>query len=281
MKLRVHPALLIYLALIGFVNGFSYILCILIALFVHEAGHIFMGKFFKEEYELLEITPLGGMLSYKAGSSSCKGIKGAVIAAAGPLCSVSVVYLFCMTPLRYALSKEIITAFISVNISMFLINLLPVLPLDGGRIVFSVGYYVFPIAQLINLLTTFGRVAGMLIVVFSGYGFITIGKLNFSMLAAGGYMAFCAEGQREILYASAFHTAIQERLADQNSIQRVQMVNVSKSESLVSLIPLLCRTKKCIFAVEYPDGLRFMTENLVLGKLLESPMMTFEEIFSD
>ena len=79
MKFRVHPSLIVYLVLIGLVDGLSNILCILVTLIVHEAGHLFVGKFFKEEYELLEITPLGGMLSYDAEALEAAANIGSVV----------------------------------------------------------------------------------------------------------------------------------------------------------------------------------------------------------
>lgn len=281
MKLRVHPAFFLYVLLIGLIDGWISILCILITLFIHESGHLLVGKLFKEEYESLEITPLGGMISYKAGCSSCKGLKGACVAAAGPTMSIGAVYLLCSTPTHKALTRDTAEMLICMNTSMFLLNMLPVLPLDGGRCVFSIGYCLFPVAQLIGLLTALGRVTGIALSALSIYGFLHFGRMNLSLLAAGVYIFFCAVKQHEVLYAGSLHTAIQERLAKDHLTQNIQTVCVREHTRLSSIIPLLCRSEKCVFAVERGSSLQFIAEKQVLNELLSDPTRTFSETFPE
>lgn len=279
MSIRVHRSFILYLSLIGLIDGVSCAVLLLVALFIHESGHVIAGRILGESYALIEITPLGGMISYKAGHSSFKGIRGVCIAAAGPLCSLSAVYILCNTPMHSLFSQETFRSFLCMNLSMFLFNIMPVLPLDGGRIVFCIGYYLFPIAGLIDVLTALGRIAGALCMILSLYGLLSMGKLNLTLLAAGGYMMFCAAKQREVLFASSLHTAIQERLTSSNTPHAVQLVSLDRQELLSSVIPSVCRSAYCVFAIESGNELRLISEQRVLEKLLASPSATFAEAF--
>jgi len=279
VKIRIQPAFFVYLSLVGIIDGLSYVLCLLLTLFIHESGHLIAGRVFKETYSLLEITPLGGMLSYKPGCPSRKGLKGVFIAAAGPLFNIVTVYLFVLTPLKRLMPQTTGQAFLYMNACMFLFNILPALPLDGGRIVFCLGYYLFPIAQLGNLLTALGRVTGASGILISIYGFIHIGKLNLSLLAASLYIVLYAEKQKETLYASTLHTVIQERLFAP-SIQKMQLIRVNASDPLTGIIPCLCKTDGCVFMLEYGDQAQLLSERQVFQKLLDQPALTFSEAFS-
>ena len=94
-------------------------------------------------------------------------------------------------------------------------------------------------------------------------------------------MVLCAAKEKEILYASAFHTAIQERLDAQSFTRPIQVIAVSERECLASIIPVVCKAKKWIFIVEHHNSPQLITEKQLLGKLLASPLTTFADILSD
>ncbi len=135
LKFRIHPLFFIfglYFAFIGKV--FSFLICTLTAC-LHELGHYFASQ--KLGYRLNRITlmPYGAIisgdtfgLSYK---DECK------IALAGPLINFLVAVLFVALwwffPETYAYTDTVVIA----NGVMFVINLLPCYPLDGGRFLFA------------------------------------------------------------------------------------------------------------------------------------------------
>lgn len=279
MKIRVHPVFPMYLALIGLIDGISASISLLLTLLVHEGGHLLVGHFCGELYERIELTPLGGMIAYQPGSASCKGIKGILVACAGPFCNGAAVYLLCHIPAACLLPKPQIKTLLMMNLSMLLINILPALPLDGGRAIFSVFYYLFPVSVLTKLLAALGGICGGLCIVAAIYGLVQWRRINITLLACGLYMMACAQQQRESIYASTLHTAIQERLSGYEYAVKASVICVNGQATLSSVIPVLCREDSCIFLIERDGEMKILSERSLLLQLIAKPSMTFNDAF--
>ena len=106
------------------------------ALLIHEAAHLAVGHSMGERIESIELTPFGGIIHYSSGASPHKGVKGVAVAAAGPLANYALIGLMSFPEMQLFLPYCFIRQAILMNAGMMFLNLLPVLPLDGGRIVF-------------------------------------------------------------------------------------------------------------------------------------------------
>ena len=112
------------------------ILCI-----IHELGHVVMGLIMGLKIEKIEIMPLGLSVSFKINIDDYnqkirKGnilhLKKIAIAAAGPLTNFILLLLVVYTNINFKVVSNEILAY--ANIIIMLFNLLPIYPLDGGRI---------------------------------------------------------------------------------------------------------------------------------------------------
>ena len=131
MKIKLHPLFL----LAGLVSAFTgllpvFIICALTAL-LHECGHIFCAHKMGFECREVRLMPYGASaLCDIEGISVADEIR---LAFAGPLVNllicVGTAGLWWFIPDAYAFTD---TAFYA-NAGMFLLNLLPAYPLDGGR----------------------------------------------------------------------------------------------------------------------------------------------------
>lgn len=99
---------------------------------MHELGHIVMGLILKIKPEKLEIMPSGLSVSfhYNLDDKSLE-IKEILIALAGPITSL-ILIIFCRyINLKYITIEEAIYS----NILILIFNLIPIYPLDGGRVI--------------------------------------------------------------------------------------------------------------------------------------------------
>ena len=144
----------IYYALIGKIFLF---LTITISAVFHELGHAVFAK--KNGYVLSSLTlmPYGASISCELEGVSNKD--EILIALGGPIVSLVIAFLvtgsWWFFPDSYPYTEIIYDA----NLTLFLVNLLPIKPLDGGRI----------LSALISV--AFGKKSGRKIFAFLGYVF--------------------------------------------------------------------------------------------------------------
>jgi len=100
---------------------------IVIALTIHEVGHLFAAAILNIKFQRIKITLLGFNLN--ADLENISLIKKNILFFAGPFINVLVFFI-----LRYTEYYS----FAEVNLFLSLINMIPIVPLDGGNICKSV-----------------------------------------------------------------------------------------------------------------------------------------------
>lgn len=118
-----------------------YLLMIAFAL-IHELGHLICGLALGMKPEKMEINPCGVSIAFKLNLKDyneklIKGnlfeIKKIIIAIAGPVVNLIIILITLNCNMNIFLGIKIIY----INLILFLFNLLPFYPLDGGRILKS------------------------------------------------------------------------------------------------------------------------------------------------
>ena len=131
MKLRwkVHPAGWIFLALMLAYVPAARLLAALLGLMLHEAGHIAAMKLCGIKECTVELTPFGGVADAAGYHRLAPGKKVACVL--GGLAASGVLAAVCLLP---QIRGNFTEAFLECNLTMLLLNLLPVWPLDGARL---------------------------------------------------------------------------------------------------------------------------------------------------
>ena len=124
----------------GPVHLMIWVLCVFVSILVHEFGHAFSAKAFGHEPNVL-LYHFGGLAFY--GERETPG-KAFLITAAGPAIQLvmaamffGLLYWLGETGRLMALGPQVrfaILTMIEINVFWALFNLLPVFPLDGGRL---------------------------------------------------------------------------------------------------------------------------------------------------
>ena len=133
----------------------------LLALLLHEAGHLFIANRFHLPVSEIELMPFGGMMCMPLGEGMT-GLRGLLLASAG-IC----VNLFCSAFCIALPQSAFLKWFLLSNLSMLTVNLLPVLPLDGGRMLLSLLSARMGRPKAFSLLLTLGRVLAGCMLLFS------------------------------------------------------------------------------------------------------------------
>ncbi len=134
-KIRVQPLLLIYIFLCIYFNWFNDIFYYVIAVTLHEYGHYIVAKKLGYSVEGMVFAVYGTSLKT---SNIYKPKDEVVISLAGPMVNIILVLLcvamWWIVPTSYLFTER----FVFCNIIVLVFNILPIYPLDGGRVILSV-----------------------------------------------------------------------------------------------------------------------------------------------
>ena len=139
MRFRIDLKIFIFLILFYFTKQIQIYATIMIFALIHELGHLAVGLIMGMKPEKIELMPFGFSVSFKINVKEYnkkikKGnmfeIKKILVAVAGPITNLAIIIL------TICLNLNIITSFLIIytNFLIMIFNLLPIYPLDGGRI---------------------------------------------------------------------------------------------------------------------------------------------------
>ena len=143
MKIRIDLKIIIFLILFYLTNQIRIYLIILFFCIIHELGHLFTGLALKLKPENIEIMPYGLSVKLKTnpkdvnkkiGKGNILEVKKIIIALAGPIVSLALSIIFLYIDPIFITKQDAVYS----NILILLFNLIPLYPLDGGRIIKSI-----------------------------------------------------------------------------------------------------------------------------------------------
>ena len=130
MSIKIHYTFIIYLLILFFFELLPYYFCFFISIFIHEISHGIMGKIFGLKIKNISINFSGLSLGFE--NFNISKIKKIIIYIVGPVINLIIAII-----LNYYNNEEY--AFLIIcNLLLFTFNILPIYPLDGGKIIYEV-----------------------------------------------------------------------------------------------------------------------------------------------
>ena len=140
MRLRIDLKIFLIAIIYFFTNQIQIYVLMMIFALIHEFGHLIAGILLKMKPKKLEIILTGVSISFKTdikdinkkiGKGNMLNIKKLIVAIAGPLTNILIIAIVLKMPLNMIKQLNIIYA----NLVILIFNLIPIYPLDGGRII--------------------------------------------------------------------------------------------------------------------------------------------------
>ena len=148
MRFKIDLKIFIFLIIFLFTRQIEVYATIMFFAIIHELGHLLAGLLLGMKPEKMEIKPYGISLSFKilyedynkkVKQGNLLELKKIIVALAGPITNVIIILL--IWNIEMAIINKLLIIY--SNILLILFNLLPIYPLDGGRIFKGILYILF------------------------------------------------------------------------------------------------------------------------------------------
>lgn len=232
---------------------------------LHELAHVVVARGLGFRVERLELLPFGGVVQFDKAFDGTRGSEIA-IALAGPLHNFVFAGLAFVLLRRETVPPGFGKFIFELNLAMGLFNLLPAIPLDGGRVFRAVLSDRIGMARATAVAVNMGRILGLLILALGIYLVLT-GRGNVFLPSLGGFLIFAASRESEKVSYLRIKDSLRkkERLISDGSMY-VEVIASHEATSLVGVIRKFTPGKVSVVMVfdSNLNILGFVTEVAVL-----------------
>lgn len=162
MRIKINISFILFLFISTYLGFWQSALVIFFSVLLHELGHIIIAKFFNIQVLEIQLYPFGG-IAYTENISKYGGRIELFVALGGPFISMLIAIAFYFFGKHLSLSSTII----KYNTALFLFNLVPALPLDGGSIVRNLLLSKHSYKCATKFMTRSGKILSILILLYN------------------------------------------------------------------------------------------------------------------
>ena len=222
MQIKINLKIFIFIIIFCLTRQIEIYGIIMLFAFFHELGHLFAGIFLGFKPQSLSINPVGLSVAFdikaedyneKIKKGNMLALKKLIIAFCGPAINFFIVFLFMFYDVDlFGLPREFV---IYSNILIGLFNLIPIYPLDGGRILKNVLHIL---SGLKDTYTYVNIISNASIIILTMLSSIIIFYLkNISVLVIIGYLWYLVINQNRVYMQRMRMYKIVENALDKES----------------------------------------------------------------
>lgn len=272
---------LIVLIFTLFAGYFKVFVFCFICMALHESGHVLTAILVHARVRSIKIMPVG--FSAVIDDDFCSVPQRAAISVGGPFANIVVFFILSAVNSYFLIDSENMRFFILTNLLLAVFNMIPVMPLDGGRLIWvalsgKIGLFAATnCTYKISIVFSLGIITAGLILLLDE-------SCNFSLLCIGLYIFFFLKsGKTEAALMNVKHVIYRRSRLLKRGIYPARDLVVIKSVHLCEILNNIDFDRFHIIYV-LDDDLKIcstFTEQQIIDNMLKyNADMTFEELIS-
>lgn len=252
-----------------FILGFKFNLALAFFwIIIHELSHYFVLLKLNIESEKFKLHILGARLEIKDYEDLSSREK-LIVCFAGPILNgIVAIIFFCIYKLIF--KSEYIYSTYEINLVLFIFNLLPTYPLDGGKILGAILEEKMIFKDVNNILIKISYSFGIAFILLSILGVVILGEINITSILAGIFIIYLSYNERrKVMYIIMGDiTKKRERLINKKYIDS-RVTSVYCEQDMVNLLRIIDKNRFNIFYVldEEMNLLYVLRENEIIETL--------------
>lgn len=246
--IHIHPVLLLFISISIVTGTFVELIIIFTIVLIHEMGHYVMAKIFKWRIKRIMLWVFGGVMETEEhGNRSIK--EDLLVTVAGPFQHL-VIFLLLFFLLDIGLLSDVIfkTA-VTYNTAILLFNLLPIWPLDGGKLVFFLLSMKLPYRKAFDFILLFSMILSFVLII----GHIIFYKFTLSFASIMIFLFI----ENRLEWKRRFYVFIRfllGRYEGKNAIRKLETIHIPGHVTLMEVFSQFKREKKHTIVVSNQEN---------------------------
>jgi stage IV sporulation protein FB len=242
----------------------------LLIVFIHELGHALAASFLSWRIKRIVLLPFGGVAEIEEhGNRPIK--EEAIVILSGPLQHF---WMMALAFLLYHLSwmpEGLYTKFIEFNIMVLLFNLLPIWPLDGGKLVY-LWRSLQESFQIAHRRTMIISITSLLLFIML---VLILQPVNLNMWIIISFLAFSLYTEWKQSHYVFVRFLLERYYGKKTEFQVLKRIHVSEDESILRVLQRFQRGYKHLIIIENEENETFqLDENEILHAYFTEKMLS-------
>lgn len=252
VEFRLHVLVILTMLLALALGVTRELVILLIALCAHELSHLVAAWACGLKIDYVEIMPFGGAAHIVDLYDVPPG-RMIVVALAGPFANFLLGVLGAALGWWGILRFPEAAAVVRVNAILMLFNLLPALPLDGGRVLCAIAGRWLGRRRALAVSVTLAHVLALFFVAVAVIGFFETGIFNLSFAIMSVFLIAASLSERSAMLASDMTGAVAKLTGTKKLPARVKFVAIDK-DALPAMATKYMRRGEVTLFVLYENG---------------------------
>jgi|SRR5690625_2479247 len=253
-KFHIHPILIVFI-LISFITGtFVEMSIILSIVLIHEFGHFIMASYFKWRIRRIMLWVFGGVM--ETDEHGNKPIwEEALVIIAGPFQHIFIYIAIFFISMLQLMPSSAVDLILYYNTIIFIFNLLPIWPLDGGKLLFLFLSTKLPFKSAYHFIILFSMCTSIILLILQ----LLLFPFTLSVLLIMLFLFIENRVEWKNRYF-VFMRFLLKRYDGDSTVNGIKSIVLPHSCSLMDAFSHFKRQKKHTIYVTYPDQKRKMID---------------------